>query len=176
MAQNLRVTHYNDGSLIPRVYDEAEWAGLTTGARIEYDNFQSNINIYGLLYNYYTVADNRKLCPAGWHVPSETEWIILENNLGGSGYAGGKLKETGTVHWDSPNTGAIDQYGFTALPGGERQFDGYFFLLHQFAFWWNTQEASLTKAWVRWIEWDHSSLFSSNLSKNNGCSVRCIKD
>jgi uncharacterized protein (TIGR02145 family) len=176
MAQNLRVTHYNDGSFIPRVFDNAEWEGLTTGARIEYGNFQSNINIYGLLYNYYAVSDNRKLCPAGWHVPSETDWTTLVDNLGGSDYAGGKLKETGTVHWESPNSGAVDQYGFTALPGGWRLYNGPFTNLQKYGLWWTTQEASVSNAWIRYIEWDDDNIFQNESPKTVGCSVRCIKD
>ena len=174
MAQNLRVIHYNDGSFIPRVYDEAEWEGLTTGARIEYDNFQSNINIYGLLYNFYAVADNRKLCPDGWHVPSETEWTTFEDNLGGSEWAGAKLKETGTDHWLSPNEGAVDQYGFTALPSGQR--DPQFLNKGLAGGWWTTQEASISRAWFRYVTFQAYDLYSSDALKFCGFSVRCIKD
>ena len=176
MAQNLRVTHYNDGSLIPRVHDNASWAGLTSGARIEYGWALSNINIYGLLYNFYAVSDSRKLCPAGWHVPAETEWMTLIDNLGGLDWAGGKLKETGTDHWDSPNYGALDQYGFSALPGGWRLYDGPFTGLRTYGIWWTTQEASVSNAWIKYLEWDNDNIFQNDSPKTVGCSVRCLKD
>jgi uncharacterized protein (TIGR02145 family) len=118
MAENLKTTKYNDGNSIPNVTDFIEWSDLITGVYCWYKNDASAYKAtYGALYNWFTVSTG-KLCPAGWHVPSDAEWTTLYGYLGGAGVAGGKLKETGTTHWISPNTGATNSSGFTALPGG----------------------------------------------------------
>jgi uncharacterized protein (TIGR02145 family) len=125
MAENLKVTKYKDGSAIPSSYSDPMWANSTTGAYAEYYNAVDNVvDIYGYLYNWYAVDDSRGLCMDGWHVPSDDEWTVLTNYLGGLSVAGGKMKEVGTEHWNSPNTGATNESGFTALPGGHRDKDG----------------------------------------------------
>ena len=103
MAENLRTTKYNDGTAIPLVTDNTTWANLTTPAYCWYNNdAKTNGSTYGALYNWYSV-NTKKLCPTGWHVPNDTEWTTLTTYLGGTAVAGGKLKETGTAHWYSPN-------------------------------------------------------------------------
>lgn len=126
MLENLRTTHYRDGSPIPNVTDNTEWAGLFSGAYCDYNNAPSNSVVYGKLYNLYTADDPRNIAPEGWHVPTISEWNVLINFLGGSTIAGGKLKEAGLAHWLSPNTGADNSSGFTALPGGIRTINGTF--------------------------------------------------
>jgi uncharacterized protein (TIGR02145 family) len=120
MAENLKTTKYSDGTPIPLVTDNTAWSNLTTPGYCWYNNDSATIaQTYGALYNWYTV-NTGNLCPAGWHVPTDAEWTILITYLGGEDVAGGKLKEAGTAHWSSPNTGATNETGFTALPGGFR--------------------------------------------------------
>ena len=127
MAENLKTTKYNDGMAIPLVSDNNAWEALKTPGYCWYNNdAAANKNRFGALYNWYTV-NTKKLCPAGWHVPNDKEWTTLRTYLGGEEIAGGKLKETGTTHWTSPNTDATNQTGFTALPGGGRRSNGEFF-------------------------------------------------
>ncbi len=120
MAENLKVTHYRNGDAIPNVTDYTEWVYLTSGAYCAYDNDNSHVATYGRLYNWYAVSDSRNVAPSGWHVSTFEEWQTLEDYLGGSSVAGGKLKEAGTSHWASPNTGATNESGFSALPSGYR--------------------------------------------------------
>jgi uncharacterized protein (TIGR02145 family) len=129
--------------------DGPAWAALTTPGYCWYDNDSvSYKNRYGALYNGYAVITN-KLCPSDWHVPSDEEWTKLTNYLGGEMYAGDRLKEIGTDYWVSPNTGATNESGFTALPGGFRYYDGLF---HDFGFsgyWWTSTEYAATRAFFR---------------------------
>jgi uncharacterized protein (TIGR02145 family) len=120
MVENLNVTHYRNGDPIPNVTSDPTWMTLTTGAYCNYNNDLNNAATYGRLYNWYAVNDSRKIAPAGWHVPSGAEFTTLQLNYGGANVAGGPLKESGTVHWNSPNDGATNSNGFTALPGGRR--------------------------------------------------------
>jgi len=127
MAENLRTTRYANGDAIPQVTGNSTWSSLSTGAWCWYDNDNQYENPYGKLYNWHAVADSRNICPAGWHVPTDAEWDALANFLGGSNVAGGKMKATGTAHWNSPNTDATNSSGFTGLPGGYRYYYGYFY-------------------------------------------------
>src|SRR5690606_33259564 len=109
--------------VIPQVTDPTIWGNLTTGAWCYYNNDPANEIIYGKLYNWYAVNDPRGLAPVGWHIPSDSEWTILTDYLGGFEVAGGKMKETGTTHWANPNIGADNSSGFTGLPGGYRAYN-----------------------------------------------------
>jgi uncharacterized protein (TIGR02145 family) len=120
MAENLATTKYNNGTSIPLAVDNSDWLFITTPAYCNYDDKESYVNTYGRLYNWYAVTDPHNICPTGWHIPTDEEWTILETFLGGSSIAGGKLKETNFAHWNNPNTGATNESGFTALPGGSR--------------------------------------------------------
>ena len=117
MAENLKTTKYNDGTDIPYVTDYSTWLGLKTGAYCWPKNDFNNKDIYGGLYNWYTISTG-KLCPKGWHIPSYEEWTTLIDYLGGEGVAGGKMKTTGTTYWATPNRGATNLSGFSALPSG----------------------------------------------------------
>jgi uncharacterized protein (TIGR02145 family) len=174
MAENLKVTKYNDGTNIPNVTDDTEWGNLTTGAYCNYNNDQSNVATYGRLYNWYAV-NTGKLCPTGWHVPSDAEWTELTDYLGGTG-AGGKLKETGTTHWASPNTGATNETGFTALPGGDRDSNGTFDFVGYYGSWWSATEYNATNALYRLMSNDFSLVSRFGSSKEVGFSVRCVRD
>jgi uncharacterized protein (TIGR02145 family) len=145
-STNLDVTTYRDGTPIPQVTDPTQWAGLTTGAWCYYANNSTNGTTFGKLYNWYAVAGihdtdpntpNKILAPTGWHVPSDAEWTSLITFLGGSSVAGGKMKSTNTL-WQSPNTGANNESGFTGIPGGLRYYlDGVYFDLGGAGNWWS---------------------------------------
>jgi uncharacterized protein (TIGR02145 family) len=180
MKENLETTKYRYGLAIPDVTDLTQWASISTGAYCWYDNEIINKDIYGALYNWFAVSTGN-LCPLGWHVPTDAEWTTLISYLGGEVVAGGKLKETGTAHWASPNTGATDEKGFTALPGACR-FTGTSLDPEGFAgirsggIWWSASEFDATTAWASSIVFNDSKIFKGNLPKNIGTSIRCIKN
>ena len=187
MAENLKVTHYRNGEPIPIVTSNTGWAGLSTGAYCSFDNNNSNVNDYGLMYNWYAVNDNRNLAPEGWHIPTEDEWQQLDRYLGMSNSEidgtyqrgsdeGGKLKETGTSHWNSPNTGATNSSGFSALPGGYRTNDGSFYSIGDFGFWWSSTEYVIGAVWVRMLYHNSSLVDRATIHTSYGYSVRCIMD
>jgi uncharacterized protein (TIGR02145 family) len=175
MAENLRTTLYNDGSPIHHVTDSAEWANLTTGAYCNNSNDISHVGTYGRLYNFYTISTG-KLCPEGWHVPTNEEWVVLNDYLGGHLIAGGHLKETGTSHWREPNTGATNSTGFTALPGGFRYSDGGFDNIGDIGYWWSATDPQTNGAHGRNMYYNYSYLYYSHYYKAAGFSVRCVKD
>src|ERR1035437_3671045 len=118
MAENLKVTHYQNGDPIPNETDATAWSNLTTGAYCDYNYTPSNSITYGHMNNLFSIIDSRTIAPAGLHVPTAIEWDTLINYIGGVSLAGGNLKEIGTTHWTSPNTGATNSSGMTILPGG----------------------------------------------------------
>jgi uncharacterized protein (TIGR02145 family) len=178
MPKNLGVSRYRNGDDIPQVTDPAAWAALTTGAWCWYENNPANGVIYGKLYNWYAVHDPRGLAPAGWHVPSDAEWTTLETCLGGSSVAGGAMKETGTIHWASPNAGATNSSGWTGLPGGFRDESGRFgyYLIGQDGNWWSSTEYGISTARNRTLFYSQGSILSDFNYKRFGYSVRCIRD
>ena len=175
MGENLDVCTYRNGDRIPECTDPVEWANLTTGAWCYYNNDPSTGEIYGKLYNCYAVNDPRGLAPAGWHIPTDEEWTTLTDYLGGSDVAGGKLKETGTSHWSSPNTGATNDYGFTALPGGYNPGDGSFIGYGTLGFWWTFSQDN-QRAITRHLTNSNATIIRDDILHQRGCSVRCIKD
>jgi len=176
MVENLKVSKYGNGDPIPNITDSITWINLTKGAYCDYKNTPANSITYGKLYNWYTVNDNRKLTPAGWHVPSDEEWTILTTFLGGESVAGGRLKEAGTLHWNTPNAGADNSSGFTALPGGARGMDGSFFTGGQYGHWWTATETDDATAREFSMDYNKTIVTSGNLFKIFGFSVRCLKD
>jgi uncharacterized protein (TIGR02145 family) len=176
MAENLRTTKYNDGTEIPIVKDNDEWAKLSTPAFSWYnDDLKENGKVYGALYNWYAVNTN-KLCPAGWHVSSDNEWMTLATFLIGGNKVGGKLKESGTTHWKSPNTGATNESGFTALPGGYRTFDGAFNYISISGYWWTSTEYNESTVLFMDLRYKFDNIYKYRSEKNCGFSVRCIMD
>jgi uncharacterized protein (TIGR02145 family) len=141
----LNVSKYSDGTPIPQVTDPTQWANLTTGAWCYYNNTTANGTTYGKLYNWYTTLGDT-LCPKGWHVPSDNEWTILTDYLGGESVAGGKMKSVGTAYWNSPNTGATNESGFTGLPGGYRSNGGQFFDVGGRGYWWSSTQFNQQQA------------------------------
>jgi uncharacterized protein (TIGR02145 family) len=181
MAENLKTTRYRNGDLI----------GTTTSADLDisaedtskyqwaYDGNEGNVDTYGRLYTWYAATDSRNVCPTGWHVPNDAEWTTLTTLMGGEDVAGDKLREAGTTHWGVTNTGATNETGFTALPGGLRQFSGAFMYIGDDGMWWGSRGDS-------YWETSTTSYFKStgNGRKksggynwlNTGFSVRCLKD
>jgi uncharacterized protein (TIGR02145 family) len=176
MVENLKVTKYRDGTPIPNVSDSSAWSNQTTGGYCDYDNTTSNSIIFGKLYNWYAVNDNRKIAPVGWHVPIDEEWTILTEYLGGIFVAGGKLKETGFTHWAEPNTGATNETSFTALPGGLRSYTGTFKDISYIGYWWSSTGSSMGNAGRLIIDYSYSGVYSYSGYKDNGFSVRCLRD
>jgi uncharacterized protein (TIGR02145 family) len=175
-ADNLKTTKYNDGSAIPNVTLGTAIIGLTTGAYCWYNNDINNKNLYGALYNWFS-ANTGKLCPTGWHVPSDSEYSLLSTVAGGDPSAGNKLKEAGTAHWVSPNP-ATNETGFTALPGGYRFVDGNFIGFGTNAYFWSSTEANTQDAWSR-ILYNNNGVFlrfSTSNFKQSEYSIRCVKD
>jgi uncharacterized protein (TIGR02145 family) len=176
MMENLKVTHYRNGDSIPNVTDNGTWQGLSTGAHCEYNCDPAYVGTYGRLYNWYAVVDSRNIAPAGWHVPSDEEWQTLVDSLGGSAVAGGKLKEVGTTHWNSPNAGATNESDFSALPGGYRDLNGYFHNVGYTSPFWPSSEYSSSHAWYRSVNYDDSEVYHYYDNKHYGFSVRCVRD
>jgi len=176
MVQNLKTTRYNDGTSIPLVIDGTFWSNLSTPAYCWQKNDPAYRVTYGLLYNWYAV-NTGKLCPSGWHVPSEAEWNRMTDYLGGENIAGGKLKETGFRHWDSPNTGATNESYFRAFPGGNRINgpDASFNNLREMGYWWTTSSG---EDWAanRLMYYNSNHVQKSICPKRWGLSVRCVRD
>jgi uncharacterized protein (TIGR02145 family) len=172
LQENLKSLHYSDGAEIPGV--------------VAYNNDDDSLGaIYGLLYPWNAAMNNsvtpeaQGVCPCSCHVPTDQEWTILENYLGGSAIAGGKMKEAGTEHWQSPNTGATNSSGFTGLPAGE--FDAYynpnkFWLLHLAAVFWTSTQSNQAQAWERYLSHDNAACGRLPWYKVMKYSIRCIKD
>lgn len=176
MAENLKTTKYNNGKPIPLITNGTEWASFSSGAYCYYANNTDNQTIYGNLYNWSTVVDTNKICPTGWHVPTMNEINTLISFLGGSDTAGGKLKEADTVHWKSPNTGATNESGFTALPSGDRNYYGnYDKTLGSSTAFWTTQDLN-SFGGVFLLQSGISEIWIRGWGKRTGLPVRCLKD
>jgi uncharacterized protein (TIGR02145 family) len=183
--KNLDVSTYRDGTVIPKV-DDATWANLTTGAYCYYNNDSTTYAaIYGKLYNWYAVVGihdneantpNKTLAPEGWHVPTDVEWTTLTTYLGGIGVAGGKMKEAGLAHWDSPNTDATNESGFAGLPGGFRNFQPIFRLIGSGGYWWSSSSFDILSAYYRNLLYNDDNVSSGSGGKVTGNSVRCLRD
>jgi uncharacterized protein (TIGR02145 family) len=200
MIENLKSTHYADGTEIPLVESAFGWDNLSDSDKgyCYFENTSSNNDVYGSLYNWAAVMNGENssdsipsevqgVCPTGWHLPSDSEWQELElylemeleevDNIGWRGFnQGGMLKETGDEHWDSPNTGATNTVGFTALPSGYRVYYGTFNELGFGAYYWSATEFNSTYSWQRYLHADSKSVGRKMELKNSGFSVRCVED
>ena len=175
--KNLNVSKYRNGDIIPEIKDPKKFENLTTGAWCYYNNDPKNGAIYGKLYNWYAVNDPRGLAPKGYHIPSDNDWDILRNYLGGKEVAGGKMKEKATNHWKSPNKDATNESNFTALPGGCRTLFGEFDGFGYRGYWWSCSSGG------NYGESNpmHMTNYNGKLSRvgtinGEGSSVRCLKD
>jgi len=195
MKENLKVTHYPDGTDIPLVTDNTEWVNLDDNNIDDAycycnNNSGGEADIYGALYTWAAaMGDNavssnnnpsgvQGACPDGWHLPSDDEWEELTDFLGGDSIAGGKMKEADTTYWVSPNTGADNSSGFTALPGSYRSDNsGSFYPLGRVCgFWSATESDSTIFAKQREIWYDFDNIYKFGSKKSTGISVRCLKD
>jgi uncharacterized protein (TIGR02145 family) len=177
MVENLKTATYNDGTSIPNVTDGNSWANLTSDAYAWYDNDVANKDLYGALYNWYAV-DKKKLCPAGWVTPTQDAWGALADSIGGTLVAGGKMKEPGTDHWQTPNTGATNESGFTALPAGERDLTGAFVEQGQIAFWWCSDEPLINlppSAYFWDVQYQFATASGYESQWPTGYAVRCYR-
>ncbi|MBM2817048.1 MAG: hypothetical protein HW421_3810 [Ignavibacteria bacterium] len=193
---NLNVDHYRNGDSLPQVQYSDEWKNLDSGAWCYYNNDPSLGKLYGKLYNWYAVNDPRGLAPVGWHIPTDEEWKEMEMCLGMSQSdadkeyelrgtnEGGKLKTTGTINignglWNTPNTGATNESGFSGLPGGQRYIDGNFIGMSSAGVWWTSSgffENGYLFPWCRQLTCNNSSVLRFKTGKNEGFSVRLVRD
>ena len=173
MAENLNIGTMINSSITPTNNGEIE--------KYCYDNNPANCEEYGGLYQwdemmeYSTIQFSQGICPTGWHVPGEEDLVTLSDFLGGDDIAGGKMKEEGTIHWDPPNTGATNSSGFTALPGGYNNINGYFYYLGSSCRFWSSSETSNVFALNGRLFYQNTNFLHSSLNKLNGYSVRCIR-
>ena len=193
MAENLKTTKYNDGTVIPEVTNNTAWSNLTTPGYSWYNNNSTlNAKLYGALYNFYTVADTNSMnvCPVGWDVPTDIEWTILTDFLEDNGYGyGGSGTDIGksmaaTFRWNSDatagtvgnDTGSNNSSGFAGLPGGNRNFNGTFNFIGSDGFWWSSTEINTTFAWYRFLNYLNDDVNRNGSLKEYGFSVRCLRD
>jgi uncharacterized protein (TIGR02145 family) len=184
MAENLNTSVYRNGDVIPTGLSNVEWENTINtqqGAWAYVNNDPSYACPYGKLYNWYTCADSRGLCPVSWHVPTDAEWSVLTMYLGGGGVAGGKMKTAGTIEatsglWFSPNIGATNSSGFSGAPGGFRNSIGDWGYIGYLSEWWSSSEDGALNAWDRAMFHNYSSADRFNLTKHFGLSVRCLRD
>ncbi len=172
MAENLRTANYRNGDPITTGLDNAAWNTSTTGAYVIYYNDNATA-IYGKLYNWYAVSDPRQLCPTGWHEPSDAEWTMLTDYLGGESVAGGKMKTT--EYWISPNLDATNESGFSGLPGGRNEGVGIG-IVTGYGSWWSSSESSTTNAWCLTLSYLNGTADRDDFYKGIGLSVRCLKE
>ncbi|MCU0441726.1 MAG: hypothetical protein MUE96_04945 [Bacteroidia bacterium] len=189
MKENLKTTHYANGTPIPLVSGNSNWDALTTTSKA-YCWYNDNINNkepYGALYTWAAAMNGANssstnpsgiqgACPNGWHLPSDAEWLQLITFLGGEAFAGNKLKETGTAHWPSPNDKATNESGFTALPSGYRFNYGAFLDIGNYSYWWSSTTFGSMDAWVRNVAYFSEEARRYGESKESGFSIRCIKN
>lgn len=172
MAENLKTKHYSDG---------------TTIESFAYNNDTSNVATYGRLYRWKAAMRNagssgsspsgvQGACPAGWHIPSNAEWQILIDNLGGEAIAGGKLKEAGTSHWASPNAGATNESKFNLLPAGWFDFTGEFRRIGQWVFMRTSTSPGSYSVYARVFKSDLTSATTGDLHPDDAVPIRCVKD
>lgn len=173
---NLNVDKYSDNAPIPEITDAVTWAAATTGAWCYYNFDSANGPIYGKLYNWYAVNDIRGLAPSGYHIPTDVEWATLTTFLGGAGLAGGELKEVGTTHWSSPNTGATNSTGFTALGGGLCDDNGSALDIGGRGYFWTATQSLPTAAFANTLYNNSTGIGTFGFGKSYGLSIRLIKN
>lgn len=174
MAENLKTTQFADGSEITNVTDNTAWAQLNTPALCSFENNESYDTLLGKLYNWYTTVDPRNACPLGWHIPTDSDWTVLTDYLGGEGVAGGKMKSTSG--WDTSNVIATNESGFSCLPGGPRVNGNFCCNDGGSGAWWSSSGSTSVNAWARAIYSTYNYVLRGDGYKVNGYYIRCLKD
>ena len=180
MAENLKVTRFNNGIPIPNITDNSDWSQMQTPAYSMHNNDEAKAAIYGMYYNGYAV-ETGNLCPQGWHVPSQDEWNVLFDYLGGRALAGDKLKETGSLqdqtgYWYGLNTGATNEVGFSARGGAERLYTGLFMTIGVSAYFWTTTPSGQDKLYSYALGNSAQGIVTSYNYRRSGLSCRCLLD
>jgi len=176
MAENLRVTTYSNGDVIPNLPTPSNWLNSSSGVWSHYSNDTAYEIPFGKLYNWYAVSDERNVCPTGWHVPSDAEWGDLFQYLGGPSLeAEGALKSVGTEYWLPPNSNATNSSGFSGVGGGALA-GNQFAMLYSTGSWWSSTEHSAQYAWCRDLTFSNGYSNFAYGDKTYGLSVRCIRD
>ena len=191
MAENLRVSKYRDGSSVEYATDTTSHEVTGIGIYWIYNNNSNDeLDTYGALYNWHAVSDSRNIAPEGWHIPTDAEWQELIDNLGGEDVAGDYMKEAGTIHWED-DEGSTNISGFSALPGGRYSYSegwwgwggswidgepGFYRLGRDASFWSATEDVENGGAIERFLSSDISGIYRGVSEKENGFSVRCVKD
>jgi len=177
MVENLKTTRYNDGTEIPFIVDtSAVWYELNAPGYCWYNDDETTKDRMGGLYNWH-VVNTGKVCPKGWHVPTDEEWAILIAYLGGEKVAGGKMKASGTEFWLAPNAGASNSSGLTVLPAGFRGKSGFIsHAVNSNALFWSSTAFNDADAWTWYLIYDSEAAGRNNGGKYHGFSIRCIKD
>jgi len=181
MAENLKVTRYNNGDAITYIANGEHWGSMNEGQYGVYDDDPINSNKYGNLYNWAVIGDFRGICPIGWHVPSNDEYTVLTDFLGGEDVAGGKMKEAGLEHWnyysDQITSETTNESGFTGLPAGHRNTNtGDYVYMGFYGYFWSSTETSSDLAWRQYLFNYSSGIGRDTFGKPNGFSIRCLKD
>jgi len=177
MSKNLDVDHYQNGDSIPHVTDLDQWKNMQSGAWCYYNNDPGMGKIYGKIYNAYAIIDNRGLAPKGWRVANNNDWATLDDFLGGETIAGGKAKESGFLHWLSPNTGATNESGLSMLPGGMRHFQNDFVRMGTFGYYWSTTVQTGPKTYWSWsLQNDRNDVIWGAADATSGFYVRCVRN
>jgi uncharacterized protein (TIGR02145 family) len=189
MAENLKTIFYQNGDTITDGSTVGDYSlELEPKYWFSYDDDLAEVDTFGRLYTWYVATDSRNVCPQGWHVPSDSAWNVMQISLGMSvedanlicddyNTIGGILKDTGTLVWQTPNTGATDEYGFTALPAGyRRRYYKDFEYKGEYACFWSTSAMDAENAWYRHLFHDKASICRTANLKNYGFSIRCVKD
>jgi uncharacterized protein (TIGR02145 family) len=172
-AENLRSENYDNGDAIPAGLSDSEWTSTTSGATAVYGESASNLETYGRLYNWYAVDDARGLCPSGWHVPTDGEWTVMTDFLGGASVAGGQMKTT--YGWSNGGNGT-NSSGFSGLPGGYRDYyDGFFYEAGSLGLWWSSSPVG-SSAWFRYLSSFSEDVYRFDTYPRDGFSVRCVRD
>ena len=174
LRENLRTSRYRNGEDIPVIEEDSLWLSTSAGAFSFYTNDPDQDTLEGVLYNHFSISDNRGLCPTGWHVPNDAEWTTLQDYISEGDKEGSALKDT--LGWDLPNAGAANLMGYRARAAGFRAATGGFGGQGIHGFWWSATQADPGKAWSRQLNYASTSMFRNANFLLFGMSVRCVKD